>query len=60
MSLSALLAFNARSRMRTKVLMLRRASDPNHGTLTAYQRGCGCQVCRAVNKLAQRKKRGAA
>lgn len=53
----AMAAVNARRRMRVSVLPLRRASDPQHGTMTAYQRGCGCDPCCRANTEAQRAKR---
>lgn len=50
--------------LRTKrtrtTIKLRRKGDPAHGSYAAYQRGCGCDRCRAGNTLAQqRKRRGA-
>jgi hypothetical protein len=29
-----------------------------HGTIGAYQSGCPCEACRAVNRQKQREKRG--
>lgn len=42
---------------RSKAIHLRRKYDPKHGTISAYQKGCGCVPCRAANREAQRKKR---
>lgn len=42
---------------RVRTLPFRRASDPRHGSLTAYHRGCACLPCRQANTEAQRKKR---
>jgi hypothetical protein len=36
---------------------LRRVGDPKHGSLAAYQRGCGCEDCRKANCKEQRRKR---
>ena len=44
-------------RTRYQVCVWRRASDPKHGTMTGYQRGCGCNPCVAANTHAQRAKR---
>lgn len=55
-----------RTRSSTPVTLPRRSrfakhgsSDPAHGTTTAYARGCGCDLCRAANREAQREKRHA-
>ena len=56
---AAMAAVNRQRRTRTRILKLRRATDPGHGTMAAYQRGCGCATCRIANMQTQRAKRRA-
>lgn len=39
------------------IIELRRKSDPKHGSYAAYERGCGCDPCRAGNTERQRQQR---
>lgn len=58
MSLSALLAFNARSRTRTVILgPTSLTGRPWHGSTYGYAKGCSCEPCRKANREAQRKRR---
>jgi hypothetical protein len=54
---AAMATTNYQRRTRTEIKPLRRATDPQHGTLTAYVKGCACEPCRTANRLAQRRKR---
>lgn len=45
-------------RTRRVVLLLRRKFDAQHGTISAYVKGCACEPCRRANARVQRQKRG--
>lgn len=49
---AAMTAVNISRRTRTAILPLQQ-----HGTRTAYKKGCACEACREANRDAQRRKR---
>jgi hypothetical protein len=57
-SVAALIRYNHDRRTRsTTPIPLRRKRDPQHGTASGYQRGCGCRPCTEAARHAMQQRR---